>query len=1245
MGEGVGIQRDAGEDLVSYRCYLLSIVLFGFFSVSQVDATEDYNNSVEEKTEEHDDIQVEPEEPVEHQVYDFSGIVTLQRGSTVNFGTGIFRGTSGLVNYTDKVRLRPNSTLTLRAGDGIDTGVFHNYGRMELYKNSKITGGGTIFEHGQFGDDEVNNDRASRQKIEEGYVADDGYIIEDYDTQRDLDDEEELQNAAYYDLVNDDLVDDEGNPGSIRKFKICYTDYGTNYYTGCGIFTTSKTMGEEVNEEDFVKITNTVRGEGDQGKVDSSIIFKTDTPDFNQVIDSIDTAYDLGKMATDYGSFESMHVSDQTDKIMSSFFSLHGFDTAGHDFPREDGSTEDGSTYFKFGQDVKHEVWLPKVDDNVVLGKTMPDTENATAYEQDIMETLNTSDEDKSNLFAYKDWEPNDPVTSYYGDHSWFNGVYKLKRGAIIMKNSAGMFGGRVELGDADGYVGSNGVNGTLGLHYDLTNGDDEAKEQAKEFIKDVKPTEFEWEGGAKDEFNKPNIYMNGNSTLFFNLQPDQNGNQIFSFYGNVTGTERDRLIFEQGEVRIKGDCSGFKGSIAVTPGAKFEVRSSDAGSSSTYQGKFPNANIYQVYGADAGENAGKFVTNPTAVTSVDTATMENVTINNGIMELNNGGGEDGGKITLKSANIESTAMTTLNDESNIKDTVIKGVLVAKGDMTVENTTLEGGVLVLDHSTLTTDNLTAGSTIASWGNMNWNDVVRIGRGGGAGFFQIAQNHTLKLYSDYNVTTGESDYINVVDPVVNIRGAGGIAVAGMNFNDMPTNDKYVFKIYDGAGHTDNMPVTIGGSYNGVDTVFVAYVNGQFTPLNGDNLNNSIRRIDDPGDTPFNYTTPSEKVTTYLDNGVRILEFNNGNLYKVEGQTAGRYGNVVMTKHLTDTAVIADVVQGGFISSIAFNIGDILSGTDDILNSMLFQNSAFGSLNSGVNTHRTSGGILSPRAETQTAQHHKNNALPLAKKKTKKYRIWNKTFGEHSTIDLQGTSNMSMNEAGTMVGFDDEDTKFNMFGYDAMFRPTVFIGLQHNNVRYKGDKCGINGYFGGAKVSLYNKNQVLELFGIYEQFNSRATLPVNHSDSYQKIKVKSHILNLGAKYAIDFKLRQNLYIRPDLALGYAFTCSPAFNGYNEARHKLRNRHMLAVAPGISLVRRQKDWLIRGFMAYHRKFGTKGRSKATGVSVKTDFTKKRVLEYGAEITKENITNNTNVSFKLTRKTLGIRGFKANISIGVNF
>lgn len=1128
------------------------------------------------------------------QLYDFSQPVTLEAGSTAIFGTGIFRGTSGLFNYSTNVKLRPNSILTLEAGDGLNTGVFYNYGTVKLYKNSKITGGGVIIERGRLAVDNENTERAKIKRDED----EQGYLIDSYDTQEHLTELEDIQNAAYFDLANDDaLHNDEQSTTTFKKF-----------YTG-GIFTTDKTI-EEATENDFVELTDSARGEAEQGKIDWGIVFKSDMSDFNQTNETENTACELGIAAQDFSGCNAIHISDKRDDIKMSFLSVPGFNTG---MPAD----PDNADQFTFGAE-KTPVWLPKADENVILGKTMPDTEKAEAYEQDIMETLNN--ENNSTPFAYKDWEADDPVTTYHGDNSWFNGVYKLKRGGIIVKNTAGMFGGRVELGDADSYESSIGNGfGTLALHEDLT----QENEEAKEFIKTVKPTEFEWEGGAKDEYNKPHIYMNGNSTLFFNLQPDENNNKIFSFYGNITGTERDRLIFEQGEVRIKGDCSGFKGSVAVTPGARFEVRCSDEGSSSQYEGKFPNANIYQVYGVDAGENAGKFVTIPDAVTSVDTATMENVTINNGNMELYNGSIDNDGKITLKSTNIERSAMTTLNDESEIKDTVIKGVLVAKGDMTVENTTLQGGVLVLENnSTLTTDSLNAGSTIASWGNNIWQDVVNVGNGAGAGYFNITQNHTLKLFSDYNVTNGQADSINAVAAIGNVHAAGGIAVAGMNFNEMPTKDTYTFMIYNGGANTPNMPVTIGGEYNNDgNRIFKAYVNGQFNatnPVVNPNLNNGVVGRHD--DLEFRYTTTANEVTAYLENNLQILEFDNGNIYKVEGQSAGQYSNVVMTKYLTEGAIASDVVQDAVINEVALNLGALSSDTDDILNSSILSDTDF-----GVSIHRANSGTL------------------LEKLKAKKYRIWNKTFGEHSKLDMKGSDNINMNGAGTIIGFDDEEEKCDMFNGEATLRPTYFAGLSHNNLKYKGDKYGVNSYFGGAKVAMYDKNQVFEVSGVYQYLRGGATLGT--STFKQKIKPTSHVLNVTAKYAHNFKINQNLFVRPGCSIGYSFIDNPTFEGYNGADHEMNDRHVFSFAPEVSVLKKVEDFLVRWYVSFHDRIGTKGKTKATGVTAKTDLAKKGVLEYGAEVTKTYSMNTSYLSFKLSRKTLATKGFKATISAGIKF
>ena len=115
------------KDSMLHRYKLLIIALFGVSSVYQVNAADDIDEE-----EPQDILTEESEEFLEHQLFDFHDIVTLGQGTRVIFGTGLFRSTSGLVNYTDNVKLRANSTLTLRAGDGINTGVLHNYGRVEL---------------------------------------------------------------------------------------------------------------------------------------------------------------------------------------------------------------------------------------------------------------------------------------------------------------------------------------------------------------------------------------------------------------------------------------------------------------------------------------------------------------------------------------------------------------------------------------------------------------------------------------------------------------------------------------------------------------------------------------------------------------------------------------------------------------------------------------------------------------------------------------------------------------------------------------------------------------------------------------------------------------------------------------------------------------------------------------------------------------------------------------------------------
>ena len=127
------------------------------------------------------------------------------------------------------------------------------------------------------------------------------------------------------------------------------------------------------------------------------------------------------------------------------------------------------------------------------------------------------------------------------GDYSWYNGVFNLEKGVVTVGKDAALFGGDINL-----------------------------SANTKLIIK----------GGTKDQFNKPNIKMQDYSEVHFD---SPNGlNDVFSFYGSITGDENSIISFNSGTVIIKGDCSNFKGTIKMKAGAKLIIREKTG----QYQGK-----------------------------------------------------------------------------------------------------------------------------------------------------------------------------------------------------------------------------------------------------------------------------------------------------------------------------------------------------------------------------------------------------------------------------------------------------------------------------------------------------------------------------------------------------------------------------------------------------------------------------------------------------------------------------------
>ena len=141
---------------------------------------------------------------------------------------------------------------------------------------------------------------------------------------------------------------------------------------------------------------------------------------------------------------------------------------------------------------------------------------------------------------------------------------------------------------------------------------------------------------------------------------------------------------------------------------------------------------------------------------------------------------------------------------------------------------------------------------------------------------------------------------------------------------------------------------------------------------------------------------------------------------------------------------------------------------------------------------------------------------------------------------------------------------MTSINAQFRPTVFAGIEHKNVKYSGTKYKSNGYFGGVKGALYNSKDAIEIFGLYELVKTSADM------SSGRTKIKNHVFSLGTTYVHNFTLKPNLFLRPMLSLNYALVKTPSFNtGSNTSVHRVNNQHTFDVAPGLNLVRRFDRW----------------------------------------------------------------------------
>ncbi|MDR2666786.1 MAG: hypothetical protein LBB34_01550 [Holosporales bacterium] len=870
-------------------------------------------------------------------------------------------------------------------------------------------------------------------------------------------------------------------------------------------------------------------------------------------------AIDMGSARRYYESGYTLTThSEKQQDIRASFFSLSGYTQYAQKVTKGNGISDrlteietvsqpsSDDSVFKFN--LTNEggenglsytpVFIPVYDETLTISKTGTTSEYTDAVRQN------------ASVLKFEDWTPEDPVVEHKGDNSWYNGVFELKEGGAIISSEGAIFGGKTVVHEC---------------------------------------TELEWQGGAKDEFNRPTIIMRENSALYFNLQ-----DELFSFYGSIEGPESAKLVFEKGTVLIKGDLSKFKGKVIVVKGANFEVRSSDAESSSEYTGKFPEGVIYQTEAN--GELATAVVSDLTA-TTIDTATgVQNLAINNGYTVVKNT--EGGGGVTLNGSSIGKGAFVSVDGESEVKNNKIEGVLIAKGDMKAENVTINGGVLAIEKGSLTTENLTAGSTIVLWGNTKI-DSVNIQNSGSSHTgtsFTITDGHTLKFYADVNPAGKQIDNINTLDSTI-VHSGNGMQIGGLNFLNRPSADEYYFDVLSGAA-VNSTPITIGAIYGSNPATFVLYEGAAFSTTSGSSPPSGTESGTDFGsDVIYTYTATKTPIPVTLSNGVGIVDID-GKRYYIYGSEQAGPGKILMT-----------TIPRGSSSEI-----------DSILPIETIHLSGLNAISSIYDMITEYYGYIE-------------------KEEIIKYNFWNKTFAgidKYSTIDSLDV--VKAHDYGTIFGLDAKPTQLRK--YDTFVMPTIFGGMIRRNVTYNSSKARQEEYMVGGKFALFNRRINAELITSYGFIRTKATPnPLDIKD------FKSHIFSIGSKFGFNIQAGRYVVLHPDILTDYSFIKTAKVG--NSLIENVRNGNInrIDVVPGLSLVYDKKSWRAILSAKYYRRFGTKPKITTDTVVIKNvDKLKKGYIEYAIDITKHN-PNKGKFGIKLAKTTHGVNGFKATVKAGIKF
>jgi hypothetical protein len=1085
------------------------------------------------------------------------GTIIAEKKSEIEVDRKSVVTSSGMIrNYA--VKFYVGEQMTLEGGAEL-----HNSGVVTLSDGGSIVGDGIIYNGCEFLRDDPLTERANADTDQNGFMLNGndeyGYPL--------LSDEQIREEATYFDLVNSTGIRDIYKPS---KAVIITPEDGRIPGTNDERTVAKKYVTAQVTS-DLILPTTT----GNEESPDEFFARNTE-------------AYDVSHETI------NLNVSEPT-YVGASLYSAAGYDGQGVRV-----FTVNGTAYS-----------LPDVDRTAVITQTGPTGTigNTMAFEPWYMGNSGISrfyhPRESLPQFEVGD-DKGDPVAIYAGDNSWHNGVFNVYGGGVIIDNAGAMFGGIINLGRVgdereiihqDGSTTSVTYDTPEELHAALSNPDDYERKIALAYARQTPPVEFESQGGAKDECNRPVINMNGNATLYFNIPlerdianedtldesdanaADTEGHRIFSLYGDVIGTPTDRIVFQKGTVLVKGNCSGFRGQVGVCGGSRFEVRTSDIGSSSVYKGA--------MFGGTFGVVDEYGNPDPNGQLDIDsTSGLCPLTLTCGTTNVYEGERREGGNAQkVDEITVSGHArVNMLYDNVDLNDTAVRGEKAVLALMNGERATLngfvlDGGTLIIAGDELAEVDMrgpvSMGSAITAWTNHIVDDIVVNGANSlnvdGLDTRSWSLTNDVRLYFDFDPSKNEADHFTSAIGITS--GLDHTFVLnGVRLISRPTQERHVFTLLDFGNAGDNRYPEIA-------------ISNDLTVIKPD------AEVNDNGvDVDANGIYPK---TTGGD-GTPGAVIDNVPYYFYGSNRAGR-GKIMMTRNILGYELLEPV---GMLVAGLKDAG--LSGVTAVGSNNTFDEFGF--------TNRDPSG---------------------------RYSIWNKTHAAKYNISTDAGGSR-LTKYGSMIGVDGKTIQLE--GMKVGFVPTAYVAITKSNLDLNSYKSGINEYTGGVKGSWFDATKSLETQVSYShiKFKTRnnPTLGLNATSS---------AVNCDAKFGYSLAKIANVIIRPEVTAGYSWIHTSKLKSATDADININNLHRVSLIPGLSFISHRDTCSIAASVKYVKQFGSKSKVTFGGETIKNiDKLGKGSFEMSLNIEKR-ISPNTKLALKLTQSIGGLRGAKATLSFGI--